>query len=136
MNNHNAPTGKEGIGMKYESTSVTLHTEQDEYENGCIPNTGRCVEFDWPIKADSLKDWARQAGSLCLWRDATLDDMEFYEDEPGRIDIQTLNTRDNHPAQPEDIRLWKEGKKKLWCATYTFRVQTVTRDTPTLLAAW
>ena len=43
-------------------------------------------------------------------------------DDVGRIDIQRYEDVDGMYATEPDFALWKKGERRLWLATYTFRV--------------
>lgn len=125
------PGTQKGKAMKYESETVWLSTEEDTLTEGCVPNSGIDTTYMWRIQADTFKDWLREAGEHCLWREPTENDYEIHED--GRVDICVMNTEDNHPATEEELEAWRAGNKRLWYAVYSFRVRTVERSIPNLL---
>ena len=46
-------------------------------------------------------------------------------DEASRLDIQVYECEDGSPASEFEVQEWKEGKRKLWLATYTFNLLKV-----------
>lgn len=122
--------------MKYETSVIHFHREEDIFEHGCQPATGYSTSYGFGIKAETFEEWLKKAGEHCLWRDPTPEDYDLNAcEEDGRVDFQVMVDVNNHPATEREIGLWKEGKKRLYHATFTFYIETVTRSTPHLIIA-
>ena len=88
--------------------------EEDDYINGRIGNqyyTGINTSF----KASDLKSLLDKLQGFTNCNDILLNSCE----EQGRIDLQGYETVDGSPALESDMRLWKDGKIKLYAVTYT-----------------
>jgi len=117
---------------RYEIDRVFCDTEEDTYENGCLPGTGTNFMITVRLSAATIEDLIRGLFEEIGVKQAP-DAVELDAcDEDGRIDIQCMNDADNSEASSAELELWRAGKVKLWSANYTAHVQKVTRETVAL----
>lgn len=99
--------------------------EQDEYENGCVPNTGGMAEVDLPVQASD------EEGLLQAIRDTFGVDADAImvdpcgEDDRTRIDVQVTECDDSTQPSASELEAWKRGEMRLWAATYSGHVTQV-----------
>jgi len=100
--------------------------EEDIFSEGCLPNTAIHDSGNDFFKADSspeivekLKQFANGDNDSVM-----IDSCE----EPGRIDISVMEDANGDKASEKELSLWKEGKKRLWNAIYSFQVEKVRRE--------
>jgi hypothetical protein len=106
-------------GMKY--------SEEDNYEEGCLPDTGRSCSVDISFKANTSDELIQQ---LKEYFDVDDDAIELNScDEDGRIDIFVIEDKNGENASDYNIKLWQDGKKILYAVTYSFYVEEVERKT-------
>lgn len=112
--------------IKYESGKAFKHTEVNDYEQGCLPDTSSCWDVDIKFSANTKEELIEQIKN---YYDVTNEDIMLNScDEPGRIDIQILEDENSFKATEHDKELWKQGKKKLWLSTYTYYARMVTTE--------
>ena len=113
---------------QYEARGWIKHAEEDIYACGCQPDTGSIFDGSDRFQAATIPELIESLMSFtgCNDRESVLLNSC---DEPGRVDIQTMETEEGYPATESDIATWKQGHKRLWLATYTFHVEKVTRET-------
>lgn len=112
--------------MKYQIDGFLKIAQHDDYENGCNPDSAQLSHVDVSFTAETIPALMLK---VCEFFGVGADDMEKNAcDEPGRLDIQTMETADGSSATPADIERWKRGRLELWAVTYTGtleRVETV-----------
>ena len=115
----------------YETTGWFKDANEDIYADGCRLEGGYACDGNDTFKADTVDDLIGQIMSFvgCEDRDSVL--LDSCE-EPGRIDIQIMETDDGFLATESDLATWKQGRKRLWLVCYTFHVEKVTRETVSL----
>lgn len=120
--------------QNYDVTGWTKFGEEDDYKEGCLPETGFSHTGGDTFSAHSIDGIVEKV--LAFTGFDKKDDPVLLDscDEPGRIDIQGLENADGIPASAREIKEWKRGKIKLWSVTYTFDVEKVTRKKVKLAA--
>jgi hypothetical protein len=101
--------------------------EVDTYHEGRDPKTRCAVSGRESFSADSVADLVTEVMRFCGTEDRDNVQLDACE-EPGRIDVQVMETDAGEPADARDLEAWKAGKLQLWAATYIFhaeRCQTV-----------
>lgn len=97
--------------------------EEDDFEGGCLPNTGRDCTVDISLKAESVEQLLEQ-----IERNFGVQRQHIEIDaceEPGRIDFSLTENGDGMEASASELERWKQGKQKLWYANYTCYVLAV-----------
>ena len=105
------------------------YTEEDTYENGCIPDTN---QFGWDSHDMSfrsgfyptIEDALKAVCEACYF-DYDPNDWEY--DEGGRFCGQFMVDVNNSQADDADLEKWREGKKRLWCCDLDVFVKVQTR---------
>ena len=121
--------------MKYETGKGYKMAEEDDYDEGCLLGTASSstidVEFSHKTIDGLIGKMAEYFGVECsgINNAFQLDSC----DEPGRIDIQLMEDGDGNQATPEDFKLFKQHKRRLWSVTYTYNVVRVSRTTVNLV---
>lgn len=96
--------------------------EQDDFEKGCILNSGGMTSIDaHHIRATSVDELCQKLNEF-IGNDRpdalTLDAC----DEPGRVDIQVMETDEGIAATDKDLSAWERGELRLWLADYSFYI--------------
>jgi hypothetical protein len=111
---------------RYEANGWLKFTEEDEFDNGCKPGSGSATEgrdvFTDETIPGLLAKLQAFAGS-----DSPEDVLLDSCDETGRVDVQVMEREDGFTAGPADVDAWKAGRRRLWLARYSFRVEAVER---------
>lgn len=95
--------------------------EEDDFLEGCIPETYFLVELNVSFKSKTKKEIIEKIKRFYNVND---DDILLNScDEAGRVDIQILENEYGEKADNEEIEKWKKGNVKLYLATYTHIVQ-------------
>jgi hypothetical protein len=111
---------------KYKTDGGLKFIEEDDYNDGCLPNTAREWDCDAAFEADSVDELiSDMCEHLCCDYDALLLNSC---DENGRIDIQTLENDDSCEPSAVELAAWKKGRLKLYSCTYSYRVFTDDQD--------
>ena len=112
--------------MKYETYGYIKSAEEDNWENGCLPNPEFFTFSDIRFESDSVEGLIEQ-----LMEHFGTDDREAFEldacEELGRIDYQATENSDGFLASNAEIRAFKKGTCRLWLATYSITVEAVER---------
>lgn len=112
---------------QYEVRGWTKTTEEDNWEKGCLPNSGSCLSGHDQFEAKTVEHLITYLMQFVGTDDrgcVTLDAC----DEAGRIDIQIMENAEGHHASRPELEAFKKGKCRLWLADYTFQVEKVTRE--------
>jgi len=119
--------------MTYEANGWTKFCEEDDFENGCLPKTSFMVDGRERFVGATIDDLLKALNEFTRNDDAEAIELDAC-DEPGRVDIQIMETAEGYAASKNDIVAWREGKRRLWLACYSFHVEHVERK-PIALAA-
>jgi len=112
--------------LSYEVDGWMKDAEVDMFEEGCQPGTGACVCGSERFAADTVAGLIDKLVEFCDVEKSAVS-LDACDD-PGRVDIQALETAEGVTAGPMDIQRWKQGTAKLWLASYMFTIQKVTRE--------
>lgn len=114
--------------IKFESNGWFKSSEEDIFDQGCIPNTRADFHGSDRFTANTTQELIEQ----CMDFAGTDDEKDCEMDacgEIGRLDIQILENEDGHKASMGQIEDWKKpGGNKLYLCTYTFVIEIVTRE--------
>lgn len=88
--------------------------EEDDYVNGCIGRQ-HYTEIDVSFKSVDLKGLLDKLREFTGCDDILLNSCE----EQGRVDLQGHETVNCTAASEFEVRLWRDGKKRLYAVTYT-----------------
>ena len=104
----------------YRADGFFKMSEEDIYEEGCIPNSGSCFASHEVFRSHSLDSLI---GTIASFVGADRKHIELNAcDEEGRLDISMMENEDGCPATQKEIDAWKEGRIRLWDSIYTFKV--------------
>lgn len=117
---------------KYETASYWKLAERCTYEQGADPDTAMQWAEKWYISGGTIAEVLTKVRDFCGV--SPEDDALLLDscDEPGRVDVQLLETDEGDPASYAEIEEWKEGGRHLWSVIYSFRIERVTREPVTL----
>jgi hypothetical protein len=119
------------MAKRFETGRGVKMAEEDSWEHGCVIGTESSSNYDETFEADSLDKLLVQ---LKDHFDVTMDAILLDScDEAGRIDIQRIETGDSDVPSAVELCAWKQGKLKLWAATYTYYVEVVNRHAAALV---
>jgi len=114
----------------YEAGLGIKTTEEDNYEEGCLPETAQAYEFNIEFEGFSVKELLERMKDYFMCED---EDIQLNAcDEKGRIDIQLLENAEGYKMNSSEKELWKEGKIKAYLSNYSFHIEKVTREEITL----
>jgi len=103
----------------------TLHkfTEQDDYENGCLPDTGTSYEVPVSFQGETVADVISKASDFigCGKEGIELDAC----DEKGRVDFAVTETVYGTTLTDMETAQWKAGELKAYYAVYTGFVESL-----------
>lgn len=112
--------------VSFESGTALKHTEEEIFQEGCISKTGRTFEVDIKFRAATLRELLDK---ITEYYNVKAFDIKLNAcGEKGRMDISIQE--DDNAIKPtlDEIRQWKEKQKKLYIATYTYRIHRVTME--------
>ncbi len=108
---------------QYASGKALKMTEEDTYNEGCLPETSTSYEVDIQFN-DGTKEGL--LNKMQEYFDITKDDMLINScDENGRIDIQVLENSEGCKASDRELAQWKSNNLTLWLACYSYQVKEV-----------
>lgn len=107
---------------KFAAMGWYKHAEIDDWQNGCLPESrtmfeGRHDTFSAATIEELIEQCAKFVDQLDL-TNCRLDSC----DEAGWLDVQVHETDEGVAASDEELKERKEGKKRIWLATYTFQI--------------
>ena len=102
-------------------------TEEDSFGEGRKPDTGQSASGNETFRAETLETLIEKLMEFACTDDKSSVLIDSCE-EPGRIDIQTMEDVDGTTPSAEQIADWKRGEETLYAATYSFRVAHITRE--------
>lgn len=116
------------IATQFEVSGFHRIATEDHYHQGEFgPSSDSYV--DYHIKAKTLQEMREKIASVV---GGTLEDQDLNScDEPGRVDVQMLENADGLSPTASQYAKWIEGEYRLWSVTYTFYVESVTRQPAT-----
>ena len=105
----------------YQVQQCVKHWEEDSFEKGCLPETSRMADIaaNW-LRAETVAELVAKLHEFLDSRPGaeTLDAC----DEPGRIDVEVMETDEGRAATDADLDAWERGELRLWLACYSFYV--------------
>lgn len=105
----------------YQINGFLVLKEQDDFNNGCLPETQTSLALDLTIKAETKRGIISK-----LKENFPSNDFEFNAcDEIGRVDIQVLEDNDGNEASNQQILDWKKGKQDLYLANYSGMLEEI-----------
>jgi hypothetical protein len=116
------------MSAQFEINGGLVWGEEDIFEHGCQPDSSYSYDIPLRLTAPSIPELIAKLNSHIGPFD---DDAVLLDscDEDGRLDVQVYVTDENITASAGDIEGWREGKQRLWLATYFFSVELVERKT-------
>lgn len=110
----------------YEVNGWVKLSEEDKWEEGCIPDTGgfTCGEDRWT--APTIRTLVSQLMEFCSVTD--MDDLVIFEDDPNQLHITVHENAYGSPLTDSQREEWKRGRVTAWDCIYSFRVTFVTRS--------
>ena len=105
----------------YEINGFLKFAEQDEFEEGCLPDTGTSCPVDLRFSSETV---AGIINEVCDFFGVKEDALELDAcDEPGRIDVCRDETDDGSEPSEAERAAWKQGKFPIWYVVYSGYVQ-------------
>ena len=109
----------------YQIIGLHKDAEVDDWEHGCgYPDSSESyachvdVSFRSSTKEGVIKELTDFIGESEY-------QLNPCEDDPSRIDVQTMEDSNSYKPSESDMEQWKQGNKKLWCSTYSGNIETV-----------
>lgn len=113
--------------IKYIAKGYLKHIEEDNFEEGCLPDTSKTLFLDTQISGDTIEELIDNLKAFVgVKNDADVAINACGQD--GRIDIQRLETAYGSAPSQGTIEKWKLGNVKLYLCDYSFNVQVVSSD--------
>ena len=108
--------------MRYHIRGFHVHSEVDNYEQGCLPDTGTMYEDDRSIHGDTQKELLDELQNLLGI--SNTDEIQLNAcEEAGRVDIQILECEDGTRPNSIEKEKWTQGKLILRLTTYTGQLE-------------
>lgn len=105
----------------YEVNGWSKFTEEDVYSEGCLPETMSNYGGHDRFIGNTVEEVLEK---IMSFTNAEKDWMLLNScDDVGRVDVQVNENEDGYRATEQEIKQWKQGKLKLWLATYIFYVK-------------
>jgi hypothetical protein len=112
----------------YRINGLLKFSVEDNYNEGCDPETSSTVFIEMEYKGTSPQDVINKCASY-LGVDS--DGIEKNAcGEKGRVDFSLMEDSDSNPASKNQLTNWKNNEQKLWSVTYSGKVEKVTITTP------
>lgn len=112
--------------MQYEINGCFKSIEEDIFAEGCQPHSGRVALVEVRLRADTVEGLLKKFNNFLGNDDWSAIELDAC-DEPGRVDVSILENDEGEPATEWQIEAWKNGKQRLWAATYTAHIEAVER---------
>ena len=111
---------------QYITRGLLKFAEQDDYENGCNPDTTQAIEIDCTFTADSPDKLIKKISAF-IGIDGDGIDKQIGKDldEPGRVDFQGMECDDSTTPTKREMEQWKRGELRLWAVTYTAYIEKI-----------
>lgn len=119
--------------MTYEVNGWVKFLEEDVFSDGCLPETSQMTNGRDRFVGATVDDLIKVLNEFTGNNDADAILLDACG-EPGRVDIEVMETSDGYPAAKSVIAAWREGERRLWLACYSFRVEQVERRTVAIAA--
>jgi len=120
---------------KYEARGWLKYSMQDDYSEGCDPETATCADGKELFSADTIPELIYKLMSFA----GTLDENAVEVNacgEVGQINIQVQENGDGYTPTTTEIEDWKQNKVHLWQCDYSYLVERVTREAVTISEDW
>lgn len=109
---------------KYIANGWHKFAELDIYADGCQPDRPSHDSGADYFEAETVDGLIAKLAEHVNQKDLSNVILDSC-DERGRVDIQVYEDSDGYAADAHDLAQWKEGKKELWLACYTFHVERI-----------
>jgi len=119
--------------MNYETNGWIKFVEEDNFENGCLPETSVAFGGNDTFKADTVEALLDKLNAFVGNTDASAVSLDAC-DEPGRIDIEIMENELGYSPNARELDAWKQGKCRLFLVNYSFHVEQVQRSAISLAA--
>ena len=123
---------KTKVTKSYEVRGWSKDSEEDIFGKGCQPDVRSCMQGDETWEHERLYDLLFQLRAFCGEPDESAVLLDSCGDI-GRVDIQVYETKAGITACEDEMKMWRQGKIRLWLSTYTFHVEHVVRKPVELL---
>ena len=115
----------------YQATGWKRFSEEDIYNEGCQPSTGRSSSGDDVFRGEDCAEVVEKCLSFC---GGTLKDCERDScDQLGRLDVCIMENAEGYSASTRELDKWRQGKFQLWNSIYTFIIRKITEEEVALL---
>lgn len=103
----------------YVIEGVSKFYEQDDYNEGCLPDTGGIHDIDVAFSGYSVIECLNEFKEF-VSHELTDDAVQLNAcGDTGRVDIAVLENDEGYPANVLEITRWKHGKQDLYYCVYT-----------------
>ena len=109
---------------RYIIRRLSKFSEQDDYVEGCLPDTRFFANVDVSFDADTIEGVIKKAADFVS---AMREDIQRNAcEEPGRVDFQVMENVDGYPMLSDaEIHAWKKGQHKAYLCCYTAHVEAI-----------
>ena len=110
----------------FELRNIFKIAEEDNYKNGCLPETAQESMIAGPIAGDTLVELLQRFADMV---GGNVSDIVINpcEDDPSRIELQSTENADGYEPTAQENADFVAGKINLYAVTYTAYVEEVTR---------
>jgi hypothetical protein len=110
----------------FELRNIFKLSEEDNYEEGCLPQTAQDSMIAGPIAGDSLAELLKRFADM-VGGDVSDIVINPCDDDPSRIELQTTENADGYAPTAQENADFAAGKINLYAVTYTAYVEEVIR---------
>ena len=110
----------------FELRNIFKFAEEDNYTEGCLPQTAQDSMIAGPIAGDTLAELLKKFADM-VGGDVSDIVINPCEDDPSRIELQLTENADGYEPTARENADFVAGKINLYAVTYTAYVEEVTR---------
>ena len=108
--------------MSYRTKGYLKLSEQDEYNNGCLPDTG--LKYFDSLHSLSNNTLIETLYDIRTFLGAEKEDVLINAcGEDGRVDVFVLENYNGDRASSIELGQWRKGEIKLYHCTYSFTIE-------------
>lgn len=108
---------------KYQINKLLKFAEEDNYQEGCDPDTTVMFDLDVSFRGNSAEEVIKSAAEYLGIEEDGIERNAC--EEKGRVDFQGMETDDSMTPTKNQLKEWKKGNFRLWNTIYTAYVEKV-----------
>jgi len=105
------------LESKYIAHNCTRYAVEDDWNNGCNPDTEVYQDIDITYSANTLGELVCKIKRF----HNVIDDQQLYFKDGGFV-VSCLECEDGAEPGEQEKKLWKQGKLQLWSVDYYYQI--------------